>query len=248
MYTYNSSQLCLLLETTPLLSSTSAMSSTAASSTRSNAGGPPTTRAHEVAMTSNTTNKHGGKTDAAAGKVQPPAPLYNAYEPAPMQPICEEYFCRSSLCEMLKLVIVSLFVSLMVLVCFAGVALHFSVLQAPVPVNFILLIGALILLAYLEALHYSVVAVEKWDMTPYLERYPRAVRCHKLVNTPEKVKQFLVGRQFFTLFVVFLIAQITSFEHMPKDFLNLPNTLSLIFIRTGLPGVFLTLTFGQLVS
>lgn len=165
-----------------------------------------------------------------------------------MQPICEEYICRNFFCEGLKLVVVTLFVSLMVLVCFTGVALHYSVLQAPVPVNFILLIGALILLAYLEALHYAVVAVEKWDMTPYQERYPRGVKCHRLVNTPEKVKQFLVGRQFFTLFVVFLIAQITAFEHMPKDFLNLPELLSLIVIRTGLPGVFLTLTFGQLVS
>jgi hypothetical protein len=55
------------------------------------------------------------------------------------------------------------------------------------------------------------VSVEKWDMTPYLERFPRAVKCQIYVNTPQKVKRFLVGRQFFVIFVVFLLAQITSF-------------------------------------
>jgi hypothetical protein len=48
-------------------------------------------------------------------------------------------------------------------------------------------------------------------MAQYAERFPRAVRCHSFVDTPEKVKKFLVGRQFFVIFVVFLIAQITSF-------------------------------------
>jgi hypothetical protein len=97
-------------------------------------------------------------------------------------------------------------------------------------------------------LHYAVVSVEKWDMSQYAESYPRAVKCHKLVDTPEKVKKFLVGRQFFVLFVVFLIASITSFEHMPEDYMGLPPTLTLVVIRTGVPGVFLTLTIGQLVS
>lgn len=198
----------------------------------------PTTRAHEVALT--TAKIQAGQTTQVMSSPTRP-------EPTPMNPICEEYCCRNPIIEYSKLIIFSLFVILMVLVCFTGVGLHYSVLQAPVPVNFILLIGALILLAYLEALHYAVVSVEKWDMAQYEERYPRAVKCHRLVDNPEKVKKFLVGRQFFTLFVVFLIAQITAFEHMPKDFLGLPELLSLIVIRTGLPGVFLTLTFGQLV-
>lgn len=162
--------------------------------------------------------------------------------------ICEEFLCRSSFCEYFKLIFVSVFVGILILLVFVGVALHYSVLQLPVPVNFVLLIGAIILLAYLESLHFAVVSVEKWDMTQYRSNYPRAAKLHALVNTPEKVKKFLVGRQFFTLFVVFLIAQITAFEGMPNDFLGLPPLLNLIIIRTGLPGVFLTLTVGQLVS
>lgn len=39
-------------------------------------------------------------------------------------------------------------------------------------------------------------------MTPFKELYPRAYKCSLLVDTPDKVKKFLVGRQFFVIFVV----------------------------------------------
>ena len=80
--------------------------------------------------------------------------------------------------------------------------------------------GCLLLLAYVEALHYAVVSVEKWDMSQYAERYPRAVKCHSFVDTPEKVKKFLVGRQFFVIFVVFLLAQITTFDSKNSSQIN----------------------------
>ena len=120
-------------------------------------------------------------------------------------------FCASKGCENLKLVIASAFVFLLIVVAFIGISLSYCVLQVFPLVNFIILFICLTLLAYVEALHYACVAVEKWDMAQYAEKFPRAVRCHSFVDTPEKVKQFLVGRQFFVIFVVFLIAQITSF-------------------------------------
>lgn len=49
-------------------------------------------------------------------------------------------------------------------------------------------------------------------MSQYVDKFPRAAKCQKLVDTPEKVQKFLVGRQFFVIFVIFLIAQITTFE------------------------------------
>jgi hypothetical protein len=57
-----------------------------------------------------------------------------------------------------------------------------------------------------------------------------------------------VGRQFFVIFVVFLLAQITSFPNIPKNFLGMPYLLVLILVQTGLPGIALTLNFGQLVQ
>jgi hypothetical protein len=57
-----------------------------------------------------------------------------------------------------------------------------------------------------------------------------------------------VGRQFFTIFVVFLISQITSFPGIPKNFGGMPPILVVVLFQIGLPGVALVLTFGQLVS
>jgi hypothetical protein len=103
------------------------------------------------------------------------------------------------------------------------------------------------LLAYVEALHYACVACEKWDSS-VLKDYPRALRCHALVDTPVKLKKFLVGRQFFVIFVVFLLAQLTAFPDMPDNFAGMPAAMTLILLQTGLPGVALTLTYGQLIS
>jgi len=105
----------------------------------------------------------------------------------------------------------------------------------------------LTLLAYVEALHYACVACEKWDSS-VLKDYPRALRCHALVDTPVKLKKFLVGRQFFVIFVVFLLAQLTAFPDMPDNFAGMPAAMTLILLQTGLPGVALTLTYGQLIS
>ncbi len=84
-------------------------------------------------------------------------------------------FCRSSFCEQIKYFIVTVVVFILVLVIFVGVADGYSVLKVHPALNFILLLGALVLLAYVEALHYGVVAIEKWDMEKYKENFPRAV-------------------------------------------------------------------------
>ena len=90
--------------------------------------------------------------------------------------------------------------------------------------------------------------MEKWDMSKIGKLYPKAARCHALVDTPMKVKKFLVGRQFFVIFVVFLIAQLTTFPKMPSNFAGLGSGLVSVLAKTGLPGVALVLTFGQLIS
>jgi hypothetical protein len=139
-------------------------------------------------------------------------------------------------------------VTILIIVAFAGISLQYNVLQVFPVINFVLLFLALTLLAYVEALHYAVVAIEKWDMSQYAEQYPRVVKLFKLVDSRQKVKKFLVGRQFFVIFVVFLIAQITSFPFIPHNFAGLPPLLITIILQTGLPGVALVLTYGQLVS
>jgi hypothetical protein len=133
------------------------------------------------------------------------------YEQEVQELNCPTAFCRSLICERIKLVVGTIFVFLLILVVFVGIAMGYCVLQVFPLINFLIMIVCIIVLATVEGLHYSVVSVEKWDMKQYAERFPRAVRCHALVDTPTKVKKFLVGRQFFTIFVVFLLAQTTSF-------------------------------------
>ena len=157
-------------------------------------------------------------------------------------------FCRSLWCERIKLVLATCAVSVLLLVVFIGIAFGYCVLKVFPLVNFIILFVCIAVLATVEGLHYAVVSVEKWDMEQYRERFPRALRCHDLVNTPEKVKKFLVGRQFFTIFVVFLLAQVTSFPGIPHNFAGLPKIVIIILLQTGLPGIAMTLTVGQLVS
>ena len=45
-----------------------------------------------------------------------------------------------------------------------------------------------------------------------------------------------------------MIAQITSFPHIPSNFAGMPSILVTILVQTGLPGIAITLTFGQLIG
>eukprot|EP01038_Epipyxis_sp_PR26KG_P004094 gene4094-5842_t len=160
----------------------------------------------------------------------------------------EEKSTAANICEYIKLVVSTLVVSALLLVIVIGVSLSWCVLQIHPAANFVLMFLCLTLLAYVEALHFACVSVEKWDINLYKDRFPRAAKCHALIDTPIKVKKFLVGRQFFVIFVVFLLAQITSFPGIPKNFLGMPHILVIILVQTGLPGIALTLNVGQLIS
>ena len=70
-----------------------------------------------------------------------------------------ESVCRSQTCEGVKLLLVGVTVALLTVVLFIGVSLMWGVLKVFPVVNFILLFVAIILLAYVEALHYGCVVV-----------------------------------------------------------------------------------------
>ena len=144
-------------------------------------------------------------------------------------------------------VLSTLIVTASVLVICNGIISHYCVLQFNAAALFIILLAALTLLGYVEALHYSNVSVEKWDMSSYQDRFPRACKVQLLVNTNTKVQRFLVGRQFFVIFVVFIISQCTTLPHLPVNYLGLPAGLVKGLLGSGLPGIFLVCTFGQLI-
>eukprot|EP01041_Mallomonas_annulata_P010730 gene10730-22416_t len=149
--------------------------------------------------------------------------------------------------EYFKFIWCTIYVFLNVLVVFYGMAVGYTILQIFPLVLYIILFFSLTLLGYCEALHYGVVAIEKWDMTQYKEKFPRAYQCWVRCPTAEAVKRFLVGRQFFTIFQVYLISQVTLLSNIPKDFIGIPHAFNFAFIETGMPTVMIILTFGQLI-
>ena len=79
--------------------------------------------------------------------------------------------------EYLKFLWCTVYVFLNVILVFYGMCVGFTILQIFPLVLFIILIFSITLLGYCEALHYGVVAIEKWDMTQYKDKFPRAYQC-----------------------------------------------------------------------
>jgi hypothetical protein len=130
------------------------------------------------------------------------------------------------------------------IVC-VGIYHHYSVLPSPVAANFVIFASMLVLLFYLEGLMICIVATQYWDPESFKDTHPRAYQLHLLVNRPEYLKRFIIGRQFFTVLTNFLIAQIAVFPTWSSE--GYPSVLFFICIKSGLVGVMITLAFAQLL-
>jgi len=101
------------------------------------------------------------------------------------------------------------------------------------------------LLGMLEGLQIAILNLERANRERF-KHMKRAYFNHKLATKYNglNVQRFLVGRQFFVVFVVFLSAQITTYSTLS---LPIPRWLFIFIIETGLPGVLVVLSFGQLM-
>lgn len=71
-----------------------------------------------------------------------------------------------------------------IIVICTGITYQYSVIKYGPWLLFLLLIASILLLAYVEGLHYAVVSVERWDVAKYRSRFPRGYKTHSLVNSP----------------------------------------------------------------
>eukprot|EP00457_Paulinella_chromatophora_P010201 gb/GEZN01010295.1/.p1 GENE.gb/GEZN01010295.1/~~gb/GEZN01010295.1/.p1 ORF type:complete len:346 (-),score=51.03 gb/GEZN01010295.1/:161-1198(-) len=126
-----------------------------------------------------------------------------------------------------------------------GIGNGLALLPGPAWLHFIILIAAVTLLGYLEGLQVAVLALENLDYTVYRDQYPNGARLMDRAVLPEGVKQFLCGRQFFVVFVVFIVAQLTTFPDFPVG--HLPTVVKIVVIDTGLCGALFVLMWGQLL-
>jgi len=130
---------------------------------------------------------------------------------------------------------------------FYSIGAGLAALEGPPPVLMIILVLVLILLGYLEGLQVAILALERINSEPWKDAKPRGYTNHKLAvaNRGLNVQRFLVGRQFFVVFVVFVIANLTTYKDLKIDWL--PRWLFISLIQTGLPGALVVLAFGQLM-
>merc|ERR1712080_315858 len=110
----------------------------------------------------------------------------------------------------------------------------------------VLLGFVLILLAYLEGMQIAILALERTSTSVFRHKKRAYVSMNlALKNNGHNVQRFLVGRQFFVVFVVFLCAQLTTYADLSLSFM--PSWLFVMLIQTGLPGALIVLAFGQLM-
>lgn len=130
-------------------------------------------------------------------------------------------------------------------ICF-GIGSGRAVLPGSPVLHFAVLGFVLVLLGYLEGLQVAILALEGRDGEGWRHSHPRAYTLHSLVTKGRNVQRFLVGRQFYVVFVVFLCSQVTTFPsvHRPEFF---PEVLWFCLVETALPGALLVLAFGQLM-
>jgi hypothetical protein len=125
-----------------------------------------------------------------------------------------------------------------------GIWTHEAVLPGPYVVHFVIFCFCLTLVAYLEGLKNAILNVEHLDEDKMRESHPRAYRIMKEVKQGNNMERFLMGRQFFTVFVMTLMAQVTSFPEISH--LSVNEVVWFIFIETGLPGALIVTTIASL--
>jgi len=112
-------------------------------------------------------------------------------------------------------------------------------------VLYLLFVFSVGLLAMLEGLQIAILNLERANPERF-RHLNRAYVNHKLATRHHglNVQRFLVGRQFFVVFVVFLSAQLTTYSELD---IPIPQWLFILIIETGFPGVMVVLSWGQLM-
>jgi len=131
------------------------------------------------------------------------------------------------------------------IICFS-IGKGYAALPGHPVMHYILLVFVLVLLAYLEGMQIAILALERTSPSTFRHKN-RAYTAHTLAlkNNGHNVQRFLVGRQFFVVFVVFLCAQLTTYTDLSLSFM--PSWMFVMLIQTGLPGALIVLAFGQLM-
>nr|AOW69275.1 silicon transporter [Ochromonas distigma] len=156
----------------------------------------------------------------------------------------KDYFSKDNILTYIKYILSSALTLTYVIYILWGIFDGQAVLPVHPVVNFIIFCFCMTLVAYLEGLQVAILAVEKYSPDNMQDTHPRAYKLIKSVREGNNVERFLVGRQFFTIFVMTLIAQVTSFPEISN--LGINPIVWFIFVQTGLPAALVVTTIGSL--
>jgi len=162
--------------------------------------------------------------------------------------VMEEKSGAEKLCDNVRYVFSTLLTLAALTVIVYAIGRNYAALPGHPALHYPLLVGVLTLLAYLEGLQVAILALERVDRKTFADRRSAWV-CHRLAtaNRGKNVQRFLIGRQFFVVFVVFLCAQLTTYTKMQHELEALPKIVFVLIIETGFPGALIVLAFGQLM-
>lgn len=127
-----------------------------------------------------------------------------------------------------------------------GITVTESRIHLPNYLIFLLLFLSIAFLGYFESGQVAVVnlsVIDQKQTRSIQESLPLTYRVYQTISTPGNVEKYLIGRQLCVIGLVFFISQLTSFPDLPHI---LPYGLEHLLIKSGLPGVLITLTMGQL--
>ena len=126
-----------------------------------------------------------------------------------------------------------------------GMSTGTYILHVPPVAAYFISFFTLILLFYLEGIMIAIAATTDWNREAWRDAYPRAYAVHELVNQPNMVKAFIIGRQFMTVLTGFVLAEVFTFANMENDG-SYPEWLFYLIFKSGFAGVLLVLSVGQL--
>jgi len=102
-------------------------------------------------------------------------------------------------------------------------------------------------LAMIEGGQISLVGLRNVDGSSYIESHPIAFRISSLINKRDNLEKFIIGRQFLSAVLVFVINSCGT-AVLDYQMPGLPSLVNYIFVTIGIAMILFTITFGQLAA
>lgn len=155
--------------------------------------------------------------------------------------------CLKKVCDIIRFVFATVITLASLALVFYCIGAGYASLPGHPAILYPLLVFCLILLAYLEGSQVAILNTAHISRDMFSDK-KRACATHKWVtaNDGHNIHRYLIGRQFFVVLVVFVIAQLTTYSSLER-YEFIPEWLFVAIIETGLPGALIVLSFGQLM-